>query len=130
MKRSRGAYLIAAILVVGLGLASRRYSSLLPGFVATYPGDILWALAAFLSLRIVFPKWRILSAAATALLFSVSIELSQLYHSPWIDQIRHTTLGGLVLGYGFLWTDLLCYFFGISVGVIVETLLRSGPVQK
>ena len=52
--------------------------------------------------------------------FSVAIELSQLYHAHWIDSIRHTTLGGLILGFGFLWSDLACYAVGVGIGVIVE----------
>ena len=34
------------------------------------------------------------------------VEESQLYHASWIDSIRGTTLGALVLGHGFLWSDL------------------------
>ncbi len=56
--------------------------------------------------------------AALSLATAFVVELSQLYHAPWIDSIRQTTLGGLVLGFGFLWTDLLCY----SVGIAIESL--------
>jgi hypothetical protein len=45
-----------------------------------------------------------------------------LYHANWIDTIRKTTLGGLILGYGFLWSDLLAYAIGIAAGVIIEFL--------
>ena len=41
---------------------------------------------------------------------------------PWIDSIRHTTLGGLVLGFGFLWSDLACYAAGVGLGVTIEML--------
>src|SRR3954464_6144190 len=54
--------------------------------------------------------------------FSVLIEVSQLYHAPWLDSIRHTTLGGLILGYGFLWGDLACYAVGIGLGVVIEAI--------
>ncbi len=30
------------------------------------------------------------------------------------------TMGGLVLGFGFLWTDLVCYLVGITVGALTE----------
>jgi hypothetical protein len=56
------------------------------------------------------------------ILFCYIIELSQLYHSNWIDAIRQTTLGGLVLGYGFLWSDLLAYTIGVGIGVTIEIL--------
>ena len=48
------------------------------------------------------------------------VEISQLYHAPWIDAIRQTALGGLVLGFGFLWTDLVCYSVGVMIGVMAE----------
>jgi hypothetical protein len=123
MKQTRIRYLITAIIVIFLGLASRRYASYLPEFVANYAGDTLWALMAFLGIRTINPRWKPLNSALAALLFAFSIEISQLYHAPWIDDIRHTTLGGLVLGFGFLWSDLLCYCVGISTGVIIDILL-------
>ena len=123
MKRSRITYLTAAIAVVVLGLSSRRYSRVLPEFVASYAGDTLWALTAFLGVGMLFPGWSTLRVCVIALLFAFAIELSQLYHSPWIDQIRHTMIGGFILGYGFLWSDLLCYVVGISVACTLEMLL-------
>jgi hypothetical protein len=123
MNRSRTKYLIAAGVVVVLGLCSRRYSRALPEFVATYAGDTLWALTAFLGLGALFPRWPTRRVCAAALLFSFAVELSQLYHSPWIDRIRHTRVGGMILGYGFLWSDLLCYSVGVCAGFILETAL-------
>ena len=46
--------------------------------------------------------------------------MSQLYHAEWIDNIRATTLGGLVLGYGFLWSDLVAYTIGVGVGFLLS----------
>jgi hypothetical protein len=125
MKRNRISYLISAIAVAILGLSSRRYSRLLPEFLASYAGDTLWALMVFLGIGILFPRWSTMRVSVTALLFAFTIELSQLYHSPWLDQIRHTRVGGIILGYGFLWTDLLCYGVGITTGWILEILLKG-----
>jgi hypothetical protein len=116
--------MMAAIAVVVLGLSSRRYSRVLPEFFASYAGDTLWALTAFLAIGILFPRWSTMRVCVTALLFAFAIELSQLYHSPWVNQIRHTMLGGFILGYGFLWSDLLCYVVGISIGCTLEMLLK------
>lgn len=125
MKRSRITYLTAAIAVVVLGLSSRRYSRVLPDFLASYAGDTLWALTAFLGVGMLFPRWSTLRVCVTALLFAFAIELSQLYHSPWVDQIRRTMVGGFILGYGFLWSDLLCYVVGISIGCTLEMQLKG-----
>jgi len=123
--RSRITYLMILILVVILGLSSRRYARLLPSFLADYAGDTLWALAAFIGIGLLFPSWTTLRLCVTALLFAFSIEVSQLYHAAWIDQIRNTKIGGLILGYGFLWSDLLCYGVGIGIGCILEILLLA-----
>lgn len=55
-----------------------------------------------------------------AIVFCYFIEFTQLYHARWIDDIRKTPLGGLILGYGFLWSDILAYSIGVGVGMSWE----------
>src|SRR3981189_2190627 len=107
--RNRLAWLVLIALAVVPGLGSRRFGHTLPGFVAAYAGDTLWALVAFLGIGLLLPRASTLRVASLAMLFSVMIEVGQLYHVPWIDSIRHTTFGGLILGHGFLWSNMACY---------------------
>lgn len=58
--------------------------------------------------------------AIVALTFSFCIEISQLYHASWIDVLRVNQVGGLILGFGFLWSDLFCYTIGIGFGYLME----------
>lgn len=120
--------IIAVVVVIGLG--SRRYGSLLPGLLAAHAGDTLWALMVFLGFGLLFPRLPTLRTALLAIAFSYAIELSQLYHAPWIDWIRSTAVGGLVLGYGFLWSDIACYAVGIGLGVASEVLLLRDPGRE
>jgi hypothetical protein len=113
------------VLAAILGIGSRHYAYALPGFVATYAGDTMWALAAFSGIGLLMPRASPRAVALLALAFSVAVELSQLYHAPWIDSIRETTLGGLILGFGFLWTDLACYAAGVGIGVILERIVQA-----
>lgn len=117
-------YLVSAFAVLVLGLASRRFGASLPSFVAAYAGDTLWALMAFLGLGFVAPQMRLARRACFALAFAWAVEASQLYHAPWIDGLRHTRLGGLVLGFGFLWSDLVCYSVGVGMGALGEGAIR------
>jgi len=121
LQRKRITFAVWIIIVVLLGLASRSHSLLIPTFLKEYAGDTLWALAAYLMIAMLFPRLAIRRVAIIAGLFSSAIEISQMYHAAWIDQIRHVRLGGLVLGYGFLWSDLICYAVGISIGVWLES---------
>lgn len=125
MNRNRLAYLIVGCGVVALGLSSRRFAVRLPDFLAAYSGDTLWALMVFVVIGFFAPRWSSARVAVLALLFSFAVEFSQLYHSPWIDGLRRTRIGGLILGYGFLWSDLLCYAVGVALGWLVERMLYS-----
>jgi Protein of unknown function (DUF2809) len=118
-------YALLMPLIISLGLASRSKQIPLPQFIADYAGDALWALLVFLLIGFLFPSLSTLRVAILAATFSLLIELSQLYHAPWIEAIRHTRLGGLVLGYVFLWSDLACYAAGVACGAGTELLIRN-----
>jgi hypothetical protein len=92
----------------------------LPAILTEYAGDTLWALMLFSLASTLLAGRPILLRAAISLALAFLVEISQLYHAPWIDAIRQTTLGGLVLGFGFLWTDLVCYSVGVFQGVVTE----------
>jgi len=39
--------------------------------------------------------------------------------------------GGLVLGFGFLWSDILAYCIGVSAGYLIEkTFLRAADYDQ
>jgi len=120
MNRRRIHSLILPVLVVAAGMASRKWVTFLPDFLSAYVGDTLWALMVYLILRFVRPANSISKHAWIALTFLFAIEISQLYQAAWINAIRHTTLGGLVLGFSFLGSDLLCYTACVWVGVLQE----------
>ena len=120
--RNRIVYAFIIFIVVILGLASRTHPDILPVFISTYAGDTLWTLMVFLIIGFIFPQKSSFKVAAIALLFSFFIELSQFYHAPWIDEIREYPLGGLILGYRFVWSDLLCYSVGAAIGVLCERI--------
>ena len=117
-------YLFSAIVVMLTGLASRRFRQHLPLFIGEYSGDVLWALMLFLAVSFVLADRPLFQRCIISLVLAFAIEVSQLYHAPWIDGIRNTTLGGLVLGFGFLWSDLVCYLVGIAAGAFVELTVR------
>jgi Protein of unknown function (DUF2809) len=92
-----------------MGLTTRQYGN---EWMKLYVGDVLWAAMIYWGFRFLWatePK----RIAFYALAFCFLIEFSQLYHATWIEQIRHTRWGGVVLGFGFLWSDLVCYSVGV-----------------
>jgi hypothetical protein len=128
--RSRAFYLALALRVVALGLASRRFRPTLPPFVGAYAGDALWAAMVFLLAAAAWPRARVSTLAVGAVLFSFAVEAGQLYRAPWIEAVRATRPGGLMLGHDFVWSDLLCYVAGVSLAAAADLLLRSRAPRR
>ncbi len=124
-KRNKLLYVFITLIIMILGLCSRKFSYILPHFLSEYLGDTLWALMIFFGFSFVLSSLKTKKVALVSLCFCYTIELSQMYHASWIDSIRRTTLGGLILGFGFLWSDILCYTVGIGIGIIIDVLICS-----
>lgn len=122
MKRNRWIYAAVTILIMVLGLGSRAFSNVLHNTINTYLGDSLWAAMIFTGCGFLFQKMKTMLTGIISLSFCFIIEISQLYHAEWIDRIRDTSLGGLVLGYGFLWSDIEAYTIGIAFCAAIELL--------
>ena len=124
-KRNCFGHVLAMALVVASGLLWRSSWLALPELPRKYGGDALWALLVFLGFGFLFPRLPSRVLALLAMAFSTFIEFSQLYHAPWIDVIRQTRLGALVLGSVFNWPDFPAYALGIALGVLGESLISN-----
>lgn len=122
IRRNRYIQLAALLLTIVVGLCSRAYGEYLPRVIALYAGDCLWALMIYFGCGLILNQLGIAPTILLSLLFCYSIEVSQLYHAPWIDGIRANRFGALVLGHGFLWTDIVCYTFGVMAGAIIDLI--------
>lgn len=122
LARPRWQTLLLLALTIALGLASRRFRGEQPEFVGAYAGDALWATAAYLGVTLLAPGVSIPAAAGVAGAIALGVELSQLWKPAWLEAIRHSRLGGLVLGFDFVWSDLLCYAVGVLMGAAVDAL--------
>jgi hypothetical protein len=116
------------VATIAFGLATRRYPSAFPALVARYGGDALWAVMIFWLAALFRRSDTTLRLALAALLVSLAVELSQLAHAPWIDALRATRGGALVLGQGFLWSDLACYSLGIALAALLDGWLARRTV--
>ncbi|AHM63420.1 hypothetical protein D770_25885 [Flammeovirgaceae bacterium 311] len=123
--KKRLIYLMAIIIMIGLGLSTRIFSDALPYFVSHHFGDALWAAMVYFGFRTLWPFKSLLFSALLSLSFSFLIEFSQLYRAEWIDAVRASTLGALVLGKGFLWIDLLRYTAGVMFAWSLDLYLSG-----
>ncbi len=122
-------YLIATLLTMAIGFLSRRYTEG-GDFIHDYVGDAIWAGMIYLGFRFLMPLQTMKAAFVSALVFCYTIEISQLNQSEWLNALRRTTLGGLVLGFGFLWSDFLMYTLGIIAATWVDKKVVKRQTQN
>lgn len=118
-------YLSGIAVLIALGLLSRRVK-----FVPAACGDALWAMMVYCCFRIVLISKPMIISAVAALITSFAIEFSQMLTPDWLVKIRSTFLGHMLLGQGFLWSDLLAYTIGIAVIYGLTALIRKGVSEK
>ena len=118
-------YLSGIAVLIALGLLSRRVK-----FVPAACGDALWAMMVYCCFRIVLISKPMIISAMAALITSFAIEFSQMLTPDWLVKIRSTFLGHMLLGQGFLWSDLLAYTIGIAVVYGLTALIRQGVMEK
>lgn len=115
MKNERLNYFISILLILILGILSRKISGI-PLFI----GDILYAVLIYFGFRFLIMDSKKSTSLLLSLLFCFGIEILQLIQIDWLVAIRKTTLGHYILGEGFLWFDLLCYIIGTLLAFLID----------
>ena len=123
MKKTLFISLAGIIVLIPIGLYS-RHISWLPDEV----GDAFWAMMVFCFWRIILVKKGLPFVALISLIHSYLVEFSQLIRWSWLLSFRSTFIGHMMLGQGFLWTDLLAMLIGFVliywVFHVIEQRLR------
>lgn len=122
--RPRLTYVALAVTTIAIGLWVHRGGLTLSAAARDVTGDALWAAMMVWWVGAAIPTAPALTRGAVALTICVAVELSQLVHASWLDAVRETTLGRLVLGSGFDRRDLLAYALGVVVAAVLERAVR------
>ena len=129
MRRKLIIYIPIILLLIVIGLPTRIVPDIFPHWFTTYAGDFIWAMMIFFLYRLLF-KWGTFKTFLIALATTYLIEITQLFHPAWLEYLRSFKLVGLVIGYSFLWSDIVAYTAGISMGAIVDKMLGSRLSEK
>ena len=116
--RTRWITLLLLVVVTLLGLGFRAYRGPLQNVVNHYgPASVCYAVFFILLIFFLFPRpAAILPIAIGVLVWTCLVEFSQLWHPPWLESIRATVAGRLLLGNSFSWWDFPAYPLGCFVG--------------
>lgn len=118
--KTRIRYFFIICFVIILGLLSRKID-----FIPLFVGDILYAVMIYFIVRFLLIESPSKNIAILSISICYTIEFLQLYQAEWIFEIRNTTFGHLVLGQGFLWSDLLAYTLGILISYFFEKIVLA-----
>ncbi|WLE95510.1 MAG: DUF2809 domain-containing protein [Candidatus Electrothrix communis] len=124
VQRNLLVYIPIIVIIIALGLPARLAPQYLPGWYVTYAGDFLWAMLVFFLYALLF-RLSTKFCFCIALITAYLIEISQLFHPAWLDYLRSIRLLSFVLGFGFLWSDLIAYILGISLAAGIDRLLLT-----
>ena len=122
-KRRTSTYLLIMVVIMALGLPARTIQDQLPSWYVQYFGDYLWAMLLFFGFALILQNMSTFKVAIATLLFTYGIEISELFHPQWLDYLRSIKLFALILGFTFLWSDIVAYTLGISTGALIEWFL-------
>ncbi len=121
---------IAALLTIGIGLLVHRGALPLTPRTRDVLGDALWASMMVWWMGVVWPAKTPMVRGGLALAVCVLVESSQLLHVSWLDAVRATSIGHLVLGSGFDARDLLAYTIGCGVAVAIDMRWLSRAEER
>ncbi len=113
-------YLGLTIFTLFFALFIRNSWSKLPYCINFWIGVFLWAMMLYWACRFVFLHVNRSIMTVLLIIFCWTIETSQMFHTVWLDAFRNTTFGGLLLGHGFLWSDILAYTAGAVAGYLID----------
>jgi len=73
------------VMITALGLPARTIQDRLPSWYGQYFGDYLWAMLLFFGFALILQNMSTFKVAIVSLLFTYSIEVSELFHPAWLD---------------------------------------------
>ena len=120
----RIALLISLSIILPLGYVVRFYGSA-PEWLNDSFGSIAYQILWIVLVALLFPQASPLWTAIGVCLASCFIEFLQLWHPPFLEAIRATFLGRLILGNTFTWSDFPSYFIGSFLGWVWMQVLRQ-----
>lgn len=122
----RSIVLVNILAIVTLGYMV-RFSPSLPEYIRDPAGGIAYEMLWILVVIFIYPRADRRLTAIWVCAVTCAIEFLQLYQPPWLQAIRATLPGRLLLGSTFLWSDLPVYSIGSYIGWLwVRMLDRLG----
>jgi glycopeptide antibiotics resistance protein len=135
-KHYRLALLVGMVLIIPFGYSMRFAPGLNP-VLQDVVGSLAYQVLIMFLVAFLYPRLSLVTVAIGVFVFSAAIEFLQLYQPSWLQAIRATWAGRVILGNTFLWADFPPYALGCLLGWVGVRSLRqrftrgrSEPVER
>ncbi len=122
--------MLCILVVTVLGFASKFYSGVgahwANNSLAGLFYEIFWCLVVFL----VFPGLKAWRIGIWVFCITSVLELLQLWHPVFLQNVRNTFAGAALLGNSFNWMDYPYYLAGCMLGAAIINFLKQRSAKK
>ncbi|MDB9525014.1 DUF2809 domain-containing protein [Oscillatoria sp. CS-180] len=129
MSQYRRNLLLSMAFIVPFGLVTKFYQGAGEAWLNDTFGGIPYEIFWMLLLAIIIPSLRPVTVALSILIATCILECLQLWQPAWLQAIRATLVGRLVLGNTFTWDDFPYYAIGCFIGWLWLRWLQARSVR-
>lgn len=127
--RKRIIALIALIIITPLGFYTKFYSGPYSEWVNDSLGGLFYVIFWCLIVNIILIRSRAWKIAVFVLLMTSCIEFLQLWHPPFLENLRSNFIGQTILGNSFNPTDFIYYVMGSLLGLSLLSIINEEKKQ-
>ena len=109
-------YLLVTSVLIGATGYWLRFLAPIPPEWRDHTGGISYVVFWIFVLAIFCPRMKAWRIALTILAITCALEFAQLWHPLWLERVRRTFPGRVILGTTFDWYDFPPYFVGALLG--------------
>jgi hypothetical protein len=131
MNQYRWWLLLSLAFIVPFGLATKFYPGVGQAWLNDAFGGIPYEIFWMLAIALIWPQLRPGKIAVIVFTTTCWLEFLQLWQPGWLQGVRATLPGRLVLGNSFTWSDFPYYAIGCVVGWLwLRWLSRQRPTHR
>lgn len=120
LARAARARLAAIAFLLAVGVPSKWYAGPGAAFVVGEAWDACGSAIVLLTARLLLPALRPVTTGLVVAGLLVGDELLQLVHAPWLETLRATAVGRVVLGNGWSLLDLAVITSAVAVTAVLD----------
>lgn len=124
MKKYRLILFYLLVFLIPFGIFTKYYQGLFQEWINNSLGGIIYIMAWTALILLIQPRYHPKNVAFWVFIVNVFLEILQLWHPPFLEAIRATFLGRMLLGTTFVFSDFIYYGIGALFSAWFFSILK------